>query len=445
MASYSGIEQVLNSNEMHSRVGWSAWVFCCLFLASSCSSALGQTFGTELGNSMMPASGGMGGTSLSKPQDVLSALHGNPATLRQFEGSHFTFSGGWLEYTYNISHEGNLLPGVDAFSAKSASPGQAVGNIGVSQEFEALGRRVTVGVAMVSAAGAGLDVVHVPESNGTASTFEVLEIIPSIGFDLTDRLSAGVGFGAARSTLDGILVGESKNTLDYGVRATFGLNYELAESRSVGAYCHLEERFTFHDAVTLELFNGRRKLPEDIKVELPTSIGVGFADESFANGRLLLATDIVYRFYGNAEFFRAIFDNQLAVNFGGQYDMGRYKLRFGYVWAENLMKDVPDSTIGGVAPPGGVAAIEYVQAQFAAIAKHRISAGIGVPDVLPGLDLDLFVGGMFENGQEFGESAGSIEGYWMGGGLSWHFGRPSRCDSEYESVAERTGLVGSEN
>ena len=303
--------------------------------------------------------------------------------LRQYPGTHFSFGGGWLENTYNISHNGNLLPGIGSFSAKSASPGFLIGNIGVTQDIAAFGRDLTAGVAMVSAAGAGFDVSGIPETNGSASTFYVLEVVPSVGVDLTDRLSAGVGFGVGLSTLDGPFTGDSKNTPDYSVRATFGLNYDFHAGRSIGAYYHTAESFTFEDAIILEFFDDRVAVSEDIHLDLPASVGIGIADQSLMGGRLLLAADFVCRFYSNAAFFDAIYEDQIALQLGTQYDTGRCKLRMGYVWAENPIKPDPGLTIGGITPPGEVDAIQYIQAQFAAIAKNRISFGVGIPDLLP--------------------------------------------------------------
>ena len=51
--------------------------------------------------------------------------------------------------------------------------------------------------------------------------------------------------------------------------------------------------------------------------------------------------------------------------------------------------------------PDGVPALRYIQGQFAAISQHRITVGIGHADVLPGLDFDLFAGGMFKNTDQF--------------------------------------------
>ena len=77
--------------------------------------------------------------------------------------------------------------------------------------------------------------------------------------------------------------------------------------------------------------------------------------------------------------------------------------------------------------PGTTAALQYVQALLPAINNHRISGGFGVRDVLPGVDFDFFGGGMFDQFQRFGASAGSIESYWVGMGLTWRFGRGSCC------------------
>ena len=52
-----------------------------------------QTFGVELHNTLMPAAGGMGGVSIAQPQDLTSAINGNPAAVTQFEGTQFLFGG----------------------------------------------------------------------------------------------------------------------------------------------------------------------------------------------------------------------------------------------------------------------------------------------------------------------------------------------------------------
>ena len=104
---------------------------CGFSLLVNGKAAFGQTFGIELHNNVMPASGAMAGTSLTQPQDFLSAINGNPATLTQYKGTQFTFSGSWIEPTVNMTQTSALpLVGVNPFSAKSQTPGSALGNIG---------------------------------------------------------------------------------------------------------------------------------------------------------------------------------------------------------------------------------------------------------------------------------------------------------------------------
>lgn len=120
--------------------------------------AQAQTFGIELHNNLMPASGGMAGASLSRPQDLQSAINGNPATLRQFQGTQFSFGGAWADANYNVSQAAPLpLLGVDRFSARSDTPGALLGNIGLTQDVDFLGLPATMGMGLMSNAGAGVD------------------------------------------------------------------------------------------------------------------------------------------------------------------------------------------------------------------------------------------------------------------------------------------------
>src|SRR6516164_1540119 len=91
-------------------------------LSANAQSAFGQSFGVELFNTLMPASGGMGGTSIAQPQDALSAMHGNPAALSQFEGTRFEFSGAWAEPTVHIDQTGQIPAVGPPWSVRSHPP-----------------------------------------------------------------------------------------------------------------------------------------------------------------------------------------------------------------------------------------------------------------------------------------------------------------------------------
>jgi long-chain fatty acid transport protein len=163
-------------------------------------------------------------------------------------------------------------------------------------------------------------------------------------------------------------------------------------------------------------------------MELPQNIGFGVANNALMDGRLLLGVDVVYKLWDEANLYRAIYDNQWVVQLGGQLTHGRYRLRAGYVWAENPIDDTPAANIGGVVQPGDLAAVRYTQGLLAITSQHRISFGVGVTDVLPGLDMDMMAGGMFKDTEQLGNfTTTSIESYWIGVGLTWRFGCGATC------------------
>ncbi len=110
---------------------------------------------------------------------------------------------------------------------------------------------------------------------------------------------------------------------------------------------------------------------------------------------------------------------------GSQYRLNsRVKLRLGYALAEDPINSNTGTSVDGIPVPGGIPAVKYLQAQFAVMNQHRMSAGIGVSNVLPGLDFDAFADGMFEASQQLGSFTNvSVESYFLGLGFTWRFDR----------------------
>lgn len=406
------------------------WGLSCLWLLSLCvaNTAHAQTFGIESHNTMMPAAGGMGGVSIARPQDLGSAINANPASLTQFHGTQFMFSGAWVEPTMNITQTGNIPafgPAlVEPYSAKSTAPGSPIGNIGVTQDFSALGLPATFGIGFVTVAGAAVDYRQVPESHATNSSLVIFEVPIALGVDVTDRLSLGAGLDLGIAYFDGPFVGLGGMTPDYALRGTAGANYLLTEHTTVGGYYQSEQAFRFDNAVVLNV--GPIYEPRDVMMDLPQNLGMGVANNALMDGRLLLGLDVLYKLWNDTQMFGAIYDNQWVVQLGAQYSMGRYRLRAGYAWAENPIDNTPGGDIGGIVQPGELRAVRYTQAMLAVTSQHRLTAGIGVVDVLPGVDLDLMAGGMFRDEEQLGDfTLTSIESYWLGAGLTWRFGRGS--------------------
>ena len=204
-----------------------------------------------------------------------------------------------------------------------------------------------------------------------------------------------------------------------------GFGYELPECTTLGFYYQTSQHFTFEDNIRFPIPGPAGDVYLDTQVELPQNIGIGIANSRLMDGCLLLAADVLYKQWSDTDLFGTLYEDQWVVQLGSQYTMGRARLRLGYAWAENPIRANPGQSAGGVSPPGGRPVIEYVQSTLAVVNEHRISAGVGVRDVLPGVDFDLFGGGMFEASQEFagGSVVASLESYWVGTGLTWRFGR----------------------
>ena len=412
-----------------------------VFLATACSlaalsgfasQAFGQSFGVELHNTLMPASGGMGGVSIARPQDLTSAMNANPAALTQFHGTQFTFGGGWVEPTVNLSQRRQIPilvndPFVESFEGKSTAPGLPVGNIGLTQDLSELGMPVTLALGFLTTAGGVVDFRHIPASHGTNSGQAIFNIPVALGVDVTDRLSLGASISMGMAFYDGPFVGAGGMTNDYALRGALGANYHLTDKTTIGGYYQTEQQFRFDNAYTLNPGPGQTNL--DVNSDLPQNVGVGIANESLLDGRLLLGVDLLYKLWDDAATYAAVYDNQWVVQMGAQFTQGRYRYRAGYVWAENPISPNPFPNIGGIVQPGDIGAVNYTQALLGITSQHRISFGLGVVDVLPGIDLDVMAGGMFRDTQDYGEyTSSTIASYWIGLGMTWRFGRGS-CDA----------------
>ncbi len=405
-------------------------IFCLVGLAALAGSSLAvrtasaQTFGVELANTLMPASGAMGGTSIARPQDVQSAFL-NPASLTQFNGTQVGFGTSWAEPTITIDNQADLTAaGISPYQAKSGRPGSLVGNIAITQDFSAMGMPVTVGVGLLTASGLGVDYRGVEASQGTTAELVGLASGAAIGIQVTDRLSVGAAGYLTTTTLDGPFAGIGAAVPAYALRAGLGVNYDLNDCTTVGGYWLTRQSFQFDDAVILPgPFN-----PQDLNLDFPETFGIGIANSRMLDGRLLLAADVSYKKWSDADFFDSIWEDQLIVQLGAQYTVRRgLRLRLGYAYAENISRQFAGLSVGGVVPDDLLPGVQYIQAQFAAINPHRLTAGVGMQDVLPGVDLDLFGGGMFRAEEAFGDTSTSIQSYWVGMGLTWRFGRGAAC------------------
>ena len=182
------------------------------------------------------------------------------------------------------------------------------------------------------------------------------------------------------------------------------------------------------------------EVARDIDMDLPQNIGVGVANRSLMDGRLLVGVDVLYKLWDETDLYGVVYDNQWAVQVGGQYSVGRWRLRSGYAWAQNPIDPNPvNLNIGGVPLPN-LPAVAYTDGLVAVTCQHRLSAGVGIVDVLPGIDLDFMAGGMFPDTQQLGDfTTTSIESYWLAVGLTWRFRTSAPAETYRRRMVELIG------
>jgi long-chain fatty acid transport protein len=243
-----------------------------------------------------------------------------------------------------------------------------------------------------------------------------------MGVKLTDRLSLGTTTSLGIAYYDGPFVGVGGMTPDYALRGTLGANYQLTDTTTLGAYYQTQQSFKFKNAISLNFLNYNPNI--DVLMDMPQNLGFGVANSAFFDGRLLLAMDLLYKYWDDAEMYSPVYDNQFVVQLGTQWTQGRYRYRAGYVWAENPLDPTPGLNLGGVTQTGGLPAVYYSQALLAVTCQNRMSLGLGITDFLPGIDLDMMGGGMFYDSEQLGPfTTSSLESYWLAAGLTWRFRR----------------------
>jgi long-chain fatty acid transport protein len=396
------------------------WGFCN-------SLAWGQGYGTDTQNVLMPASGGMAGVSVARPQDVPSAIFGNPASLAQFQGTQFCLGAAWVEGYPTITNNGSLNqqnPG-QPFSVTSRSQGFAVPAIGVTQDLRARGIPGTLGLGLSGLSGLGAEYRgRVPENdplNNLSGEYMVLGINVGAGFELTDRLSVGasmtLGSGFEQLGFVGPIV-SSAMVNAYALRGSVGADYKLNDCNTLGAYYQSKMDFNYPAAIRV---GGNYR---DLRIDQPDTFGIGWANNSLMNGDLLLAADVYYKLWENAALYQDVFVNQWAFALGTQLTRGKTKYRLGYSYNSNPLNHNVGASLDGF--PIAQDELQLFQAaSLATITQHRISGGIGRSNFLvPNLDLDLFAGGLFPASDQFGNNSVSVAVYYIGLGLTWKYGAP---------------------
>ena len=207
------------------------WALACHCIAIAPQKSFGQAFGVELQASTLPASGGMGGTGIARPQDLQTPLALNPATLSQFKGTQFSFS--------RRMGRTNHHPGQQAIHPWATGNHSAVRSEVEAPRFHCRQCRSDSRPDRARATGHGryrpadrfgtrreLQSGH--RQQRTAADMQVLQTMMGAGVESTDRLSVGFLGMVGSAAMDGIFAGTTSSTPAYNLPRRVGSHLRVA-------------------------------------------------------------------------------------------------------------------------------------------------------------------------------------------------------------------------
>ena len=465
--------------KIKSRSDWKLGAAVGTALSLGSGAAVAGPHGFDLHNVFHGASAAMAGTSIAHVEDPVSAVFGNPATLTTYYGgTNFMFGATFYMPRAQMQHDGSAgyavgeaatlvnitngatgraLAGSGAygFNVTSKADVYAVPTVAVTQDLTGLGIPVVLGVGVSATSGIGVNYTHNSNTLGAAAELINLGVNAGIGMAVTPNLDVGVSATITYAMLEAGLTGSGTMVHDIGFRATLGGRMKVMPGLTVGAYVQTEQPHEF-DNLHVTSYSGSTGLSganlsaaqtqpiikcnqtsgsvcrQDVRVEQPANIGIGFAFDGLMNGNLLVMADVTHKQWSEARFFSEFYDDQEVYSVGLQLSQGPFRWRLGYGYADDPLKDtvvdgVEIKTIGGVNADGSTYTaamyplfMSYFQAmETPVIYKHRISAGLGIDGFLaPMLTLDTHVAFQLEEDKCFGANQSGVTSNSAGGSAS---------------------------
>ncbi len=396
--------------------------------------AQATTYGTDVNNTLLPATGGMAGASIARTVEGAAAVFGNPATLTEYnEGTTFSFGATFFDPEIKAEHNGAITG--SPWSGTSNADKYLVPSIAVTQSLAGLGLENAVLGLGLTATGAGSDFRDTPNSldpNG-----EMLIFLANVGgaYKLTDQLSLGAMVTIGNGYFQASLNSDSSSAHNYGIRGTFGATYD-AGILKVGGYYRSPLKIHYEDYISnggVAIGPGEGTFWSDY-VQQPQEFAIGISSNTLMGGNLMINADVIHKDYSGADFYKDFFRDQTVFALGAQLTTGKAKWRVGYSYARDPLKKNLDPGIIGIgnnftigAPGGGQipvsgAVVEYFQAtNAAAIWENSVAAGFGY-QLLPNLAVDVHAAFALEEDQNIGGHTEVESKAWQAGlGFTWTF------------------------
>lgn len=281
----------------------------------------------------------LGGTGVAAPQDALTAIVNNPASLA------FTPDAGSPELTVGLTL---FQPDVKAkittpggtLSGGSDDPLSLIPYLAYSRPIH---EQVILGIAAYGVSGMGVDYrgkgwdLDGDPSNGFEgdiySKYSSLKVAPAISYRVNESFSLGLALHGNYSTLD-FDQGEAD---DVSFGASAGVLYRIGTVQ-LGASYTTPQKSTFKNVYNFDAFTGDTQ-KDDLTLEQPAIYAGGVAWQ--AHERLLIEANVKYLPWGESEGYEDFdWDNQWVYALGAQFKATeKLALRAGFNYAANPVKE----------------------------------------------------------------------------------------------------------
>ena len=301
-----------------------------------------------------PKARAMGGVSIAYPQDAITAVFGNPASLcftKFCPSTQVDFAGTLFmpDVKASVTNPVNPSQSLNVSSDDSVYPIPA---FGVALPFGE-DNRGRFGLAAYGVSGLGVDYRSTaiggtlgslgtvppgfetaPVIAGAYTSLQIMKFAPSVAWQVAPGFSVGAALHVDYAVLD---LGQGSSS-GYGYGAQLGLVYRPDEHIAMGLVYTTAQEVDHENVISL----GGPMM--DLKLENPQQIGAGIAYE-IDEGRLVLAADVKWINWADATGY-SDFDwgNQTVVALGLQYEAIKDKLvlRAGYNYGKNPVKEHND-------------------------------------------------------------------------------------------------------
>ncbi len=388
--------------------------------------------GSEFDTSLIPGSGGLGGVATVRPQDPVSAIFANPATLTSLDGSN-QFAIGITYGRLDLRADSGPIPGVTpGFDGRSNLDTVFLPHFAATHRFN---EKFVGAIGITGLSGLGSDFRETPglPGGGVISDLKLFGGAFSGAYQVNDQLSLGASLIMGLGSLQVGLFQSSATSNDFGFAGQFGATYDLGLIE-VGAGFRTTLDIEYEDVVQTTATD-----IDDFTLEQPwqTMLGIATTDALWPN--TFIAFEWRYKAYDEAEGYEDFWRDQDTFSLGIQHTntfpfIGEVDLRAGWRYAGNLLKRSLDSNgVGDIQqifiPELGVSApvtpdiIRLFQVGAAdGYWNHNASLGLG-KKLSEKVKLDTYISYSFSSSDfDVGPINTDQDFLTIGAGLTWTIG-----------------------